>query len=44
MANPQSGIRSLAELRGRTVGVSQIGSTSHTFLKILLSRENVPIV
>jgi NitT/TauT family transport system substrate-binding protein len=43
MANRQSGIHSLAELRGRTVGVSQIGSTSHTFLKILLDRASIPI-
>ena len=43
MANAQSGIHSIADLRGRTVGVSQIGSTSHTFLKILLARANVPL-
>ncbi len=43
MAHPQSGIRTLADLRGRTVGVSQIGSESHTFLKILLNREGIPI-
>src|SRR5205823_1123032 len=33
MAHPQTGIRTLADLRGRTVAVSQIGSESHTFLK-----------
>jgi|GEM_PF-176227 len=43
MAHPQSGIHSIAELRGRSVGVSQIGSTSHTFLKILLAQANVPL-
>ena len=43
MANPQSGIHSLAELRGRTVGISQIGSTSHTFLKILLTQIGLPL-
>lgn len=43
MAHPQSGVRSIADLRGRTVGVSQIGSTSHTFLKVLLSREGIPL-
>ncbi|HLH25259.1 MAG TPA: ABC transporter substrate-binding protein [Chloroflexota bacterium] len=43
MANQQSGIHSLAELRGHSVGVSQIGSTSHTFLKILLDRAGVPL-
>jgi ABC-type nitrate/sulfonate/bicarbonate transport system substrate-binding protein len=43
MAHPNAGIRSLSELRGRTVGISQIGSTSHTFLKILLARENIPL-
>ncbi|HEY7063402.1 MAG TPA: ABC transporter substrate-binding protein [Chloroflexota bacterium] len=43
MANAKSGLRSIAELRGHTVGVSQIGSTSHTFLKILLAHEGIPI-
>ena len=43
MAHPQSGVRTLADLRGRTVGVSQIGSESHTFLKILLGREGIPL-
>ncbi len=43
MANPQSGIRTVADLRGRTVAVSQIGSTSHTFLKLVLSREGLSL-
>src|SRR5712692_2638529 len=42
MAHPQSGVRSIADLRGRTVGVSQLGSTSHTFLRVLLGREGIP--
>jgi NitT/TauT family transport system substrate-binding protein len=43
MAHPQSGVRTIAGLRGRTVGVSQIGSESHTFLKLLLERERIPM-
>jgi ABC-type nitrate/sulfonate/bicarbonate transport system substrate-binding protein len=43
MAHPQTGIRTLADLRGRTVGVSQIGSESHTFLKLALARQGVAI-
>jgi NitT/TauT family transport system substrate-binding protein len=43
MAHPQAGIRSVADLRGRTVGVSQIGSSSHTFLKMVLAREGIPL-
>jgi NitT/TauT family transport system substrate-binding protein len=43
MASPQAGIHSIAELRGKTVGVSQIGSTSHTFLRVLLGQAGVPL-
>jgi NitT/TauT family transport system substrate-binding protein len=43
MAHPQSGIHTVADLRGRTVAVSQIGSTSHTFLKLVLSRQGIAI-
>jgi ABC-type nitrate/sulfonate/bicarbonate transport system substrate-binding protein len=43
MANPQSGIRSVSDLRGHTVAVSQIGSTSHTFLKLVLSRQGMTL-
>jgi NitT/TauT family transport system substrate-binding protein len=43
MAHPQSGIHTIADLRGKTVGLSQIGSQSHTFLRILLAREGIPL-
>jgi NitT/TauT family transport system substrate-binding protein len=43
MATPTSGVRSIADLRGKIVGVSQIGSTSHTFLRVLLAREGIPV-
>src|SRR4051795_5642138 len=41
MAHPQAGVQSIAELRGKTVGVSQIGSTSHAFLRVLLNQAGV---
>jgi ABC-type nitrate/sulfonate/bicarbonate transport system substrate-binding protein len=43
MAYPQAGVHSIAELRGKTVGVSQIGSTSHAFLRVLLNQAGVPL-
>jgi NitT/TauT family transport system substrate-binding protein len=43
MATAASGVHSIADLRGKTVGVSQIGSTSHTFLRVLLAREGIPL-
>ncbi len=32
MVMPQSGIRSLADLRGRTIGITQYGSEAHNFV------------
>jgi ABC-type nitrate/sulfonate/bicarbonate transport system substrate-binding protein len=38
VVHPRSGIHALPELRGKTVGVSQIGSDADTFLNIVLDK------
>jgi ABC-type nitrate/sulfonate/bicarbonate transport system substrate-binding protein len=41
IAHPDAGVRSMADLPGKTVGISQIGSTSHAFLRVLLHRAGI---
>jgi NitT/TauT family transport system substrate-binding protein len=43
MAHPDAGAQSVADLRGKTIAVSQVGSTSHAFLRVLLNRAGVPL-